>query len=173
VTNPIDGLCPRRGFNPRPLFAPHGESISDLAPIAGGDAAVHAIARRAASDTTTDTDRRLTEAARGVVRALVMSHALSGPAVAAALGLHKRTLRRRLGAEGSGLTELIAEARFDVARQLLRETGLPLKDAADALGYADADAFVRAFRGWAGCTPGQWRSAQGVRLAGPGRAAPA
>lgn len=129
----------------------------------GADAIGLAAARAAARGAAAGSDRRLAEAVRGVVRALVMGGSLNGPAVAAALGVHERTLRRRLAAEGSGLLELIAAERFDVARQLLHETGLPLKDIADALGYADASAFVRAFRGWAGCTPGQWRSGQGGR----------
>jgi AraC-like DNA-binding protein len=80
-------------------------------------------------------------------------------------------MRRRLSAEGSGLLELMAEARFDVARQLLHETRLPVNDIADALGYADASAFVRAFRGWAGCAPARWRAVQGGRRFSPRRAA--
>jgi AraC-like DNA-binding protein len=35
---------------------------------------------------------------------------------------------------------------------------VPLDEIADVLGYAELSAFVRAFRGWAGCPPGQWRA---------------
>ncbi len=66
-------------------------------------------------------------------------------------------MRRRLAREGTGYHEVIAAARQELAQQLLRETPLPLAAIAAALGYADAPAFVRAFRAWAGCTPGQWR----------------
>jgi AraC-like DNA-binding protein len=91
---------------------------------------------------------------------LLMSGDASAARVADAMGLHERTLRRRLHAEGETLHSLLAQARFEVACQLLRETRLGLQDIADALGYAEAPVFVRAFRGWAGCTPGHWRVRQ-------------
>lgn len=161
-TAPTDMAPYRRFFGAPVVFdAPHSELRFEsrwlAATNAGADAIGHALARGLAREIAAGTERRLTETVRGVVRTLVMSASLSGPGVAAALGLHERTLRRRLAAEGSNLQGLIAEARFDVARQLLHQTRLPLADIADALGYAEASAFVRAFRGWAQCTPGRWR----------------
>jgi AraC-like DNA-binding protein len=99
----------------------------------------------------------LAERARHVARALVMTGAMTGDRVADALALHPRTLRRHLAAEGTSLKAVAAAARFDVARQLLRGTSVPLDEIAEVLGYAELSAFVRAFRGWAGCPPGQWR----------------
>lgn len=101
----------------------------------------------------------LAERARHVARALVMTGALTGDRVADALALHPRTLRRRLAPEGTSLKAVAAAARFDVARQLLRGTSVPLDEIAEVLGYAELSAFVRAFRGWANCPPGQWREA--------------
>ena len=101
----------------------------------------------------------LVERTRHVARALVMTGALSAEHVADALSLHPRTLRRRLAAQGTSLQAIAAAARFDVAQQLLRETGAPLAEIAKVLGYADVTAFVRAFRAWARCPPGQWREA--------------
>lgn len=101
----------------------------------------------------------LAERARHVARALLMTNALTGEHVADALSLHSRTLRRRLAAEGTSLKAVASAARFDVARQLLRGTEVPLGEIAELLGYADLSAFVRAFRGWAKCPPGQWRAA--------------
>jgi AraC-like DNA-binding protein len=105
----------------------------------------------------------LAERSRHVARALLMAGALTGDHVADALSLHPRTLRRRLSAEGTSLKSVAAAARFDVARQLLRGTGVPLGEIAETLGYADLSAFVRAFRGWANCPPGQWRAAAMVK----------
>lgn len=165
-TAPADMAPYRRFFGAPVVFdAPHCEVrfesrwLAAANAGAGADAIAHALARGVAHDVAHGAERRLTETVRGVVRTLVMSASLSGPGVAAALGLHERTLRRRLVAEGASLLELIAEARFDVARQLLQETRLPLADIADALGYAETSNFVRAFRGWTGCTPGRWRGA--------------
>ena len=152
----------RRVFAAPVVFdAPHSEVRFDAAWLqaanVGADVVAHLDARSAARAAATGSARSLAEATRGAVRALVMSGALSAESVAAALGLHERTLRRRLNVEGTSLMALVAEARFDVGRQLLHETRLPLGEIAEALGYAEASAFVRAFRGWAGCTPGQWR----------------
>lgn len=161
-TAPTDLAPYRRCFRAPIVFdAPHSEVHFEVrwlaAANAGADAIGKALAQGVAREFAHKTDRSLTETVRGVVRTLLMRGSLSGPGVAAALGLHERTLRRRLVAEGASLLELIAEARFDVARQLLQETRLPLANIADALGYAEASNFVRAFRGWAGCTPGRWR----------------
>jgi len=100
----------------------------------------------------------MAERARHVARALIMTGALAGDRVADALSLHPRTLRRHLAAEGTSLKAVAAAARFDVARQLLGGTRLPLDEIAEVLGYAELSAFVRAFRGWAGCPPGHWRA---------------
>ena len=118
---------------------------------------------RAALQTETEMALPVAERARHVARALVMTGALSGDHVADALSLHPRTLRRRLAAEGTSLNAVAAAARFDVARQLLRETSAPLAEIAEVLGYADLSAFVRAFRGWARCPPGQWREAAALK----------
>jgi AraC-like DNA-binding protein len=111
----------------------------------------------------------MAERARHVARAFIMTGALTGDRVADALSLHPRTLRRHLAAEGTSLKAVAATARFDVARQLLRGTSVPLDEIAEVLGYAELSAFVRAFHGWAGCPPGQWRAAAAIkRPADPG-----
>jgi AraC-like DNA-binding protein len=108
----------------------------------------------------------LAERARHVARALVMTGALTGEHLAAALSMHPRTLRRHLAAEGSSLKAVAAGARFDLARQLLRGTSVPLDEIAEVLGFAELSSFVRAFRGWANCPPGQWRARQLEEQAG-------
>ncbi len=78
--------------------------------------------------------------------------------VAALFGLHRRTLNRRLQVEGTSFKALLEETRYRVARQLLRDKRLPVRDLAITLGYADATAFTRAFRRWSGASPAAWRS---------------
>lgn len=129
------------------------------APLAGADTMQHERVQRAIALAEARDAPDLVGRARAAVRVLLLTGNASATSIAAALGLHERTLRRRLRAEGQTLQRVVALARFDVARQLLHETRLPLADIADALGYAEASAFVRAFHGWAGCTPGHWRGA--------------
>ena len=126
------------------------------APLAGADAAQHERVQRAIRQAGVSPG--LGGRTRAVLRVLLMSGEATASHIAAALGLHERTLRRRLATEGESLQDMLAQARYDVARQLLRDTRLGLHDIADALGYAEASVFVRAFRGWAGITPGQWRA---------------
>jgi AraC-like DNA-binding protein len=128
------------------------------ASVVGADAVQHLLVQRAIREAEAAVAQGMAARARAVVRVLLMSGDASAQRVADALGLHERTLRRRLEAEGESLQALVAQARFDIARQLLRDTRLGLRDIAEALGYAEAPVFVRAFRGWAGCTPGQWRA---------------
>ncbi|EIC21573.1 helix-turn-helix transcriptional regulator [Thiorhodovibrio frisius] len=83
--------------------------------------------------------------------------------VARLFALHRRTLNRRLKAHGTSFKILIEEARYDVARQLLRDTSLPIADIAASLDYADASAFTRAFKRWSGVSPGAWRASLPLR----------
>lgn len=72
--------------------------------------------------------------------------------------LHPRTFNRRLRAEGTTFNALLAETRYEIARQLLRDTHLQISDIAMILGYADSASFNHAFRRWFGATATQWRS---------------
>lgn len=74
--------------------------------------------------------------------------------------VHRRTLNRRLREQGTSFKAQLDEARYDIARQLLRDTRLPISMIADSLGYANAAPFTRAFRRWSGTTPEAWRTAR-------------
>jgi len=52
----------------------------------------------------------------------------------------------------------IAARRIEHARQLLKHTGLPLQQVADACGYADLSHFSHRFRDATGAAPGRYRS---------------
>ncbi len=77
---------------------------------------------------------------------------------AAQFGLHPRTLRRRLRAEGTSFRRLLNQARLEAARQLLAATRIEVTQIAMAFGYADASAFTRAFHRSTGLAPRQWRA---------------
>ena len=77
--------------------------------------------------------------------------------VAADLGMHRRTLDRQLQHFGVAFKALSDEIRYDVSRQLLADTALPVIAIAQSLHYADPSAFTHAFRRWSGTTPTHWR----------------
>jgi AraC-like DNA-binding protein len=78
--------------------------------------------------------------------------------VARRLSMHPRTLDRRLRERGLLFRDLTAKARFQLARQLLSETGMSVTDIGLALGYADLSVFSRAFLRWSGLPPSEWRA---------------
>jgi len=73
--------------------------------------------------------------------------------VASSLCMTSRTLRRRLGAEGTAFSELLARVRHALALDYLRATNLSVEDIADALGFSDASSFRHAFKRWSGESP--------------------
>jgi AraC-like DNA-binding protein len=77
--------------------------------------------------------------------------------IAALFSMHSRTLGRHLNKCGTSFEQLLNEVRYDIARQLLEDSRMPVSQIALALHYADASAFTRAFRRWSGTTPAQWR----------------
>lgn len=99
------------------------------------------------------------------LRVLLLDGKNSGDDVARALSLHRRTLNRRLKAEGTTFQHVLDEVRFEVARQLLSNPRIALDDIAAALGYSGVSQFMRTFKRWAGTTPDRWRRSIGTHPA--------
>ncbi len=100
---------------------------------------------------------------RGLLRKTLMARKTTVTDVARQLGLQKRTLNRRLHAEGTTFEHELNEVRYAVARQLLADSTMSLAQIAVALDYADLSAFIHAFKRWSGTTPEQWRKEQQPR----------
>jgi len=94
---------------------------------------------------------------RRLLRTRLTSNHCSADDIAHLLAMHRRTLSRRLKDGGMGYRAITNEIRFEIARQLLTDTQVPLAQIAAALGYSEASAFTRAFRRWSGQTPTTWR----------------
>lgn len=81
--------------------------------------------------------------------------------VGAEVGLSPQTLRRHLAREGQGFRALRDALRCEAALALLARPQLPLAEVARRLGFSEVSTFHRAFRGWTGEAPGQYRAAHG------------
>jgi AraC-like DNA-binding protein len=97
------------------------------------------------------------------LRVLLLSGVMSGDAIADTLAMHRRTLNRRLKAQGTTFRQVLEDVRFEAARQLLDSTNMKLDDIAAALAYAGVSPFTRAFRRRSGAAPGEWRRAAQAR----------
>jgi AraC-like DNA-binding protein len=95
---------------------------------------------------------------RRLLRTRLTSNRCSAEDIADLLAMNRRTLSRRLKGSGMSYRAIVSEIRFEIARQLLEDTEVPLGQIAAALGYSEASAFTRAFRRWSGEMPSAWRA---------------
>ena len=101
-------------------------------------------------------DRLLVQRVRQALAAQP-SQTHSADALAALLNVSPRTLHRQLKEEGASLQGLKDEVRRDRALELLLRTGRPIKQVAEAAGFQNEKSFIRAFRGWTGASPAEFR----------------
>ena len=102
--------------------------------------------------------KSISEQVRGVLKRLLAGRRPGIENVASELRLSSRTLQRRLTEAGVTFQQLMQEARRELARHYLLHSSLELNQTAYLLGYEDAHSFFRAFHGWEGSSPGQWRA---------------
>ena len=80
--------------------------------------------------------------------------------VAKHLGVSRRTLTRRLSAEGFRFGSILDNLRRDLAERYLKEPDLPISEIAWLLGYREISSFHHAFKRWTAVTPRQFRVIQ-------------
>ena len=98
------------------------------------------------------------EQVRRVIHSAVLTHQASAQHVANLFSVHERTLNRRLNECGTCFRKLLDECHFDLARQLLTNPSLSIRDVSESLDYSDTSAFARAFRRQSGVSPSAWRA---------------
>jgi AraC-like DNA-binding protein len=92
---------------------------------------------------------------------LVLTHIGAGDCsttkLSALLGVSPRALSNKLSVSGTSFKQLLDNARFEVAKQLLQNTSMTLADISWKLDYSEVSPFNRAFNRWCGTPPGDWR----------------
>lgn len=126
--------------------------------IIGADPMVRALLEERIRQLRGRQDSEFSDDIRRLLRTRLTSRHCSAEDIAEMLAMHRRTLSRRLQGSGMGYRAITNEIRFEIARQLLEDTEVPLGQIAAALGYSEASAFTRAFRRWSGRTPTAWRA---------------
>jgi AraC-like DNA-binding protein len=129
-------------------------------PIASADPLLHRHLEREADELHATQPTGVVDQLRRLLRRSLVVDNSEAPVIARQLGMHVRTLSRRLRAEGTSFRRELDDIRYEVARQMLADTMLPLPKIGMALGYADSTAFIRAFKRWSGASPAAWRKLQ-------------
>lgn len=78
--------------------------------------------------------------------------------IARTLGMSERTLYRRLAKEGVTYRDVVREAQFVLARQLLADSACPIAEIASRTGFSEQSTFSRAFKRRMGHTPAHYRN---------------
>ena len=77
--------------------------------------------------------------------------------IAKKLNMTTRTLRRRLTDEDSSYQQILGDVRYQLAREYLATSSLPIEEIAAMLGYSSPGNFTHAFKRWHGGPPRAYR----------------
>lgn len=77
--------------------------------------------------------------------------------VARRLAMSRRSLQRHLEKENIQFRDILNDVRSELARHYLTHSDLAPGQISYLLGFEDANSFLRAFKGWTGSTPGEYR----------------
>lgn len=130
--------------------------------LAKADAGLSAFFERHAEETLRRMGARAEATAR-VRRAVTEAlHAgqVSETNVAKRLEWSERTLRRRLGEEGTNFRQVLDEVRRELAQGWLAQSEMAIGEVAFLLGFSESSNFHRAFKRWTGQTPDEYRRSQ-------------
>lgn len=101
-------------------------------------------------------DHFLTEL-QGCIAAALQDGEPSAADLARRMNRSLRTFYRELAEHGLRYRSLLGDTRFQLARMYLADARLSLAEIALLLGYSEQSAFTRAFRGWTGTSPLEYR----------------
>jgi AraC-like DNA-binding protein len=127
-------------------------------PVRRDEAAMNQLLQRALPLTVRSfrRDRLLVQRVRQILASRPQDAHNAGD-LATLLNTSPRTLHRQLKDEGASLQSLKDEVRRQLATDLLLRTKRPIKQVAEAAGFQNEKSFIRAFKGWTGQSPGEWR----------------
>src|SRR6478609_6526859 len=140
---------------------------SDLSrPRETADQVAAGFARKYLDAALVDRSESVQESCRQTLLALLPGGACTAQELARFLNVDRRTLHRRLAAEGLSFSRLLDQVRSDLARRHLRESDRPLGEVAELLGFSGPSSFSHWFQSQFGCSASEWRKqAVGIEAA--------
>lgn len=127
-------------------------------PIAHANIQLHAILHEYLVQRAAETPNGFLSTVRECIWRRLRGGSCAVDDVAAELQITRRSFQRKLSAENVAFKDLLEETRMDMARRLLRNSGVSLTQIADMLGYSELAVFSRSFKRNAGVSPRQWRN---------------
>lgn len=95
---------------------------------------------------------------RELIELLLPTGRCSVDQIARSLGVDRRTIHRRLAAEGHNFSDLLDSTRADLAARLVSNRRNSLTEVSEILAFSAPSNFTRWFRRRFGCSPTQWRN---------------
>lgn len=99
---------------------------------------------------------------RSTIEVLLPMGRCSADAVAAELGVDRRTMHRHLDAEGESFSSILDAVRTDLAERFLGTGRHSVTEVSELLGFGAPSGLSRWFRQHYGCSPSHWRATAGT-----------
>lgn len=100
----------------------------------------------------------LSQIVADIARTLLPTGALTIGLTAEQLGLHPRTLQRRLADENTSFGSLVDKVRRETAQRCLRDTDISLEHLTRLLGYSEQSVLARSCQRWFSSSPTAYRA---------------
>jgi AraC-like DNA-binding protein len=133
------------------------DSDLDLA-IPNIDAQIYELSTDFIENRFPSVDAVLSPRVRTIVERLLLESDCTYSSVASMLGMHPRTLQRRLRSEGESVESIKDSVRRDIALRYLKQSSVPLIRVAKMLGYSETSALSRSCYRWFSLSPRQLRA---------------
>lgn len=158
---PADPAAHRAFFGRRVQFNQEFNGLvciaDDLArPREPGDPQAASFARKYLQAALQDRSESVQEACRQLMLALLPGGNCTAGEIARHMRVDRRTLHRRLDAEGLSYSVLLDQVRANLVQSHLRESDLPLAEVAELLGFSRLSSFSHWFQRRFGCSASQW-----------------
>jgi AraC-like DNA-binding protein len=134
-------------------------------PLPGSDAQRYEAATRLLAQQYPALPRSMSLRVHLIVAQLLAAGTCTHDRVAASLGLHPRTLQRRLREEGRSFETIKDQVRRDVALRHLGRSNVSLVQMTEILGYSETSVLTRSCQRWFSASPRQLRKHQRRGLA--------
>ena len=147
--------CPPGFCEPVAGFTLRGVDLQRPLPT---DPLAHQTAVSYLADTVGEVTPATSHLVRSLVRQLLATRSVGQAEIARHIGIHPKSLQRRLAAEGTTFAALVDRTRRDAAQRLLLDTDLGLDQICRQLGYAEQSVLTRSCRRWFAMTPTAYRN---------------